>query len=81
MRLMPGTFRLVRSEIGFTLILFFATTALVHFCQRHSPEAVHFSIQLAWAAVVTMASYAFLDGLKYLDSFRPRPSRADLLTL
>lgn len=78
---MPGTFRLVRSELGFTISLFVATFIFVYWSQQYSPEDVALPYQAAWAFVVAIVSYGFLDGIKYLDSFRTRPSRTDLLTL
>ncbi len=78
---MPGTFRLVRSELGFTITLFLATFALVYFFQGFGHDRVHLPLQASWAFVVTIVSYLALDGMKFLDSFHTRPSRSDLLAL
>lgn len=78
---MPGNFRLVRCELGFTTAIFLATFALVIFCQDTAPNLPHLPFQAGWALVVTLASYVVLDAVKFLDSFRTRPSRTDLLTL
>jgi len=78
---MPGTFRLVRRELGFAFALFLATLAFIFFWQRYDQGSVQLPYQLGWAGVVTLVSYVFLDAIKYLDSFRTRPARSDLVTL
>ncbi|MGZ3650384.1 MAG: sugar transferase [Bdellovibrionota bacterium] len=78
---MPGTFRLVRNELSFGISLFLATVAFVFICQGSDHQAIKLPYQIGWALVVTVVSYGFLDAIKYLDSFRTRPSRTDLVTL
>jgi lipopolysaccharide/colanic/teichoic acid biosynthesis glycosyltransferase len=78
---MPGTFRLVRNELGFAFTLFLATLAFIFFWQKHDHGLVQVPYQVGWAFVVTIVSYVFLDAIKYLDSFRTRPARSDIVTL
>jgi lipopolysaccharide/colanic/teichoic acid biosynthesis glycosyltransferase len=78
---MSGTFRLVRNELGFTLAIFVATLGFIYYCQLHHEATVGLTYQAAWSVAATAVSFVFLDAIKYLDSFRPRPSRTDLFTL
>ncbi|HEY8279417.1 MAG TPA: sugar transferase [Bdellovibrionota bacterium] len=78
---MSGTFRLVRGELGFILNLLFATFLLVAFAQDADSDHVKFPYIVVWTFLVTAVSYTVLDIMKYLDSYRTRPSRTDLVTL
>lgn len=78
---MPGNFRLVQCEAGFIITLFLSTFAVAVFCNDLVLNLTTFSYLTGWSALATAAGFTVLDGTKWLDSFRPRPSRTDLLTL
>lgn len=79
---MLSSFRLVRSEIYFTLALFFSVWGVLALGMG-DPEVAHVqpTIQAGWALVASILSYLFLDAVGYFDSFKPYPSRAAIVTL